>query len=229
MKHNITGIYVTYESQGNAAVPPLQFWACVVVPSDPSAAIASPVLLIAQDPLQVWDVRCRQSEEASKASEIILLLRLSLLPESVELGEFCVRRHPGQGELEPPECLAQHPVGIRSQQLHNQEIVWVFVGCLTVSYLIRMRSLALAAPLGTRSLSLIASSSSFFRRGIVALRPPNESSKSCKLKEVTDKAGRRENFALHAVYFIRDTVEFLLVLSLKNFPNLTSFVSYPVS
>ena len=36
------------------------------------------------------------------------------------------------------------------------------------SHLIRMRSLALAAPLGTRSLSLIASSSSFFRRGIVA-------------------------------------------------------------
>ena len=37
------------------------------------------------------------------------------------------------------------------------------------SHLIRMRSLALAAPLGTRSLSLIASSSSFFRRGIVGL------------------------------------------------------------
>ena len=36
-------------------------------------------------------------------------------------------------------------------------------------HLMRMRSLALAAPLGTRSLSLIASSSSFFRRGIVAL------------------------------------------------------------
>ena len=34
----------------------------------------------------------------------------------------------------------------------------------------RMRSLALAAPLGMRSLSLIASSSSFLRRGILACR-----------------------------------------------------------
>ena len=35
----------------------------------------------------------------------------------------------------------------------------------------------------------------------------------------------QHTYQLHAVYFIRDTVEFQLVVSLKISPNLTSYVS----
>ena len=48
------------------------------------------VLVVGQDLPQVGDVAGRQ-------------------PERVQLGEFGVRGHPGQGGLEPGEGLAQHP------------------------------------------------------------------------------------------------------------------------